>query len=153
MFSYYKQSSKTFIFGGFVSIRYEEKSIVLWHGDFPPGTRHLLPPQGCKSTMRCLNPAGRRFQAQKGILRWRMVGDFNPSTKVEKQEKGPANYSFQYSQGAIGSLRLRWLWAVYRYTLNHAPWGINLPRIIDESTYFCLWINEFILIPSFLPKN
>ena len=27
-------------------------------------------------------------------------------------------------------------WAVDRYTLNHAPLGTNLPRNIDELTYF-----------------
>ena len=41
-----------------------------------------------------------------------MEGVFNPGTKAENQE-GPANSRsddlFQHSQGAIGSLRLRWL--------------------------------------------
>ena len=31
--------------------------------------------------------------------------------------------------------------------LTHAPLGTNLPCNIDESTYFCLGINECILIP------
>ena len=51
-----------------------------------------LYPQGCKPTMCCLAPAGRRFlaYAQKGYLWWKMGGNFNPGTEAENQE-GPAN--------------------------------------------------------------
>ncbi len=51
-----------------------------------------LYPQGCKPTMRCLAPAGKRFlaSAQKDFLWWRMEGNFAPGTDAENQE-GPAN--------------------------------------------------------------
>ena len=76
--------------------------------------------------MRCLALASRILaHAQKGFSRWRMEGVFNPGTKAENQE-GPANSPsedpFQHSQGAIGSLRLRWL-------LGSLPLGIE-PRHI-----------------------
>ena len=50
-----------------------------------------------------------------------MGGNFNPGTKAENQE-GPANSRsndpLQHSQGAIGSLRLKWL-------LGSLPLGIE----------------------------
>ena len=79
--------------------------------DSPPIVRHLLYPQGCKSTMRFLAPASKIFQ--KGFLRWMMDGDFNPGTEVENQGEGLANsppdHSLQHSQSAISSLCSRWL--------------------------------------------
>ena len=41
-----------------------------------------------------------------------MEGVFNPGTKAENQEgpvNSPSDDPFQHSQGAIGSLLLRWL--------------------------------------------
>ncbi len=72
-----------------------------------------LHPQGCKPTMCCFAPAGRNLaRAQTGFLWWRLGGNFNPGTKAENQE-GPANSRsddpHKHSQGATGSLRLKWL--------------------------------------------
>ena len=73
--------------------------------------------------MGSLDPADRILaHAQKGFLRWRMGDVFNPTTKAEIQE-GPANSRsddpHKHSQGAIGSLRLRWL-------LGGPPLGIEM---------------------------
>ena len=72
-----------------------------------------LYPQGCKPTMDCLAPADRILtHAQKGFLRWRMGGNFNPSTEAENQV-GLANSRsddlLQHSQSLFSSLRVRWL--------------------------------------------
>ena len=54
-------------------------------------------------------------RAQKGCLRQRMGGYFNPGAEAENQGKGLANSPFddplplQHGQGAIGSMRSRWL--------------------------------------------
>ena len=71
-------------------------------------------------------------------------------TKAKNQE-GPENSRsdnpLQHSQVAIGNLLLRWLLGSLPLAMNHTILGTDLPHNIDESTYFCLWIDKSILIP------
>ena len=55
-----------------------------------------LYPQGCKPTMRCLASASSTFlaYAQKGFLRWRMEGNFNPGSRESSR---PSKFPFQQS--------------------------------------------------------
>ena len=116
------------------------------HSDFPQATKHLLHPQGCKFTLRHLAPAGKRF------LVWLKKANYDKgweATSIPALKRRIKEEAWQISFPTILNLfnmvkeqlavcAQDGYWAVYRKALNHAPLGTNLPRNIDEITYFCL---------------
>ena len=106
--------------------------------------------QGCKPTMRGLAPAGRILaQAQKYFLQLRREATSIPALKrnIKKAQQIPLpTILFKTVKVQLAVCTWNGYWAVYRWALNHALLGTNLPHNIDKSTYFCLWINKFILL-------